>query len=182
MEPFLEVLGLEEQEELEVLALDVLLPVPSSVVAVAAGYELGVVVGFLANLTGLQLACALGWFVGQRAGRRPVEAAIGRSSRVTASHALDSLRGQLLFAIGRAVPVVAEGTVLLAGAAEVPPRRLMYAATVANLGVASVYAAAGSWSAVTGSALPATLGAIGVPALAVLLARVVRVGSARSAR
>lgn len=165
-----------------VLALDVILPVPSSIVAVAAGYELGGIVGTLANFLGLQIGCGLGWLVGQRAGGRPLEATVGSTSRATASQALNSLKGQLLFAIGRAVPVVAEGSVLLAGAAEVPPQRLLYVATVANVGVAGVYAVAGAWSAETGSAVPATLGAIGVPAVAILLAHRISARSSRAAR
>ena len=49
------------------LASDVFLPVPSSVVSTAAGYLLGLVPAILVSWGGLTAGCGLGYFAGMRA-------------------------------------------------------------------------------------------------------------------
>lgn len=152
------------------LTLDVLLPIPSSVVAVAAGHELGFAVGAFAVFVGLQAGCVSGWILGRASGRRGMRKALGAEPYARAGHALDRRSGWLAFGLGRAVPVLAEASVLLAGAADVPLRRFLLASTLANLGVALAYSGMGAWSAATGSPGPAVLGAVLLPGLAMVLA------------
>ena len=55
------------------LALDVVLPVPSSVVNVSAGTLLGVAVGTFACWTGMTLSCLLGYWIGATGGTRALD-------------------------------------------------------------------------------------------------------------
>ena len=63
------------------LAADVLLPVPSSFVSLAAGSALGVAVGTVVIWIGMTLGCACGWAVG-RGLLRPVSSVFSPSPNV----------------------------------------------------------------------------------------------------
>ena len=78
----------------------------------------------------------------------------------------------------RAVPVLAEASVLMAGVSRVPRRSFLLATAVSNLLVAAIYVAAGRRSADNGSLLVAVLVTMTVP-LAVLCAGRIERGGAR---
>lgn len=124
------------------LAADILAPVPSSFVCVAAGATLGVAAGTVVAASGLTCGCLLGFWLARRLGTRASTRVLGHDRRV-----LDAaLRqwGLLVLVVCRPVPVLAEATVLLVGAAEVPLGRATAAVASANLGVAAVYSALGA--------------------------------------
>jgi len=59
--------------EVAVLAVDLLLPVPSSMVATLGGAELGVVTGTACAWLGLTISAVAGWWLGRRAGGLALE-------------------------------------------------------------------------------------------------------------
>lgn len=63
------------------LATDIILPVPSSVVSVAAGMFLGFLWGTLASLTGMTISCLAGYWLGSKFGR-PLVTRICRQWRI----------------------------------------------------------------------------------------------------
>ena len=71
----------------------------------------------------------------------------------------------------RPIPVLAEASVLGAGLSRLPFRRFALLTTLANLGIAAVYSAAGAFAAGTGSLLLAFAGALLLPATVMLLTR-----------
>lgn len=109
------------------LALDVLLPVPSSLLGALLGGRLGFIAGFAATFVGLCASSAIGFLLG-----RLVPA---RLSKATLEQ--DTPSAALLF-LSRPIPVFAEATSLAAGATRMPLRLF---ATVSALGNA-LYAAA----------------------------------------
>jgi uncharacterized membrane protein YdjX (TVP38/TMEM64 family) len=58
--------------EIGVLAADLLLPVPSSLVATLGGAELGIAAGTACAWLGMTLGSLAGWWLGRTAGQRPV--------------------------------------------------------------------------------------------------------------
>ena len=70
----------------------------------------------------------------------------------------------------RAVPVLAEATVVFAGVARFPFNRFVIAIGIANLGIAATYAAIGAYAFDVNSFLLAFAGAIAVPAVAIGIA------------
>ena len=146
------------------LALDPLLPVPSSIVAVAAGSGLGLVGGSIAIFTGLMLGGLGGHSLGRWPGRTLAVRVLG--ARQVAGLVTPASRiGPLLLMASRPVPVVAEAVLLLAGAAGMPLRRVVLAIAPANAALALVWAGAGAASA-GGNWLPALAGAVLLPGLA----------------
>ncbi|HET9639000.1 MAG TPA: VTT domain-containing protein [Allosphingosinicella sp.] len=144
---------------------DVVLPIPSSLVSVAAVALFGWAGGFLIWI-GMTIGCGLGYWLGSRAGRPLAERFIGRGEVARAERIAGDL-GPAALVLTRAVPVLAEASTLAAGLAAMPLRRFALATGLANAGIAFVYAAWGAAAAgSSGSFLLLFAAAIAVPAVA----------------
>ncbi len=153
------------------LALDVFLPVPSSIVSTAAGVLLGFAGGAAVVFTGMMTACLVGYFIGSRASglaRRLVgDDGLARAADLARRHGDWALVGC------RPVPVLAEASVVFAGLVHAPFGRFVWLTATSNLGIALGYAAIGAFSMRVESFLLAFLGAMLVPGLAMVIAKVV---------
>jgi uncharacterized membrane protein YdjX (TVP38/TMEM64 family) len=131
------------------LVLDVVLPVPSSLVMIAHGAAFGPLLGAALSLLGSLGAALLGFAVGRRGGpllNRVVPAAERRRA-----DALLARWGVLAIVVTRPVPLLAETTVILAGASPLGWRRTAIAALVGSAPAAVLYALAGSVAAGLGN-------------------------------
>ncbi len=126
------------------LAIDVLLPVPSSVVSTAAGALFGFAAGTAVSWTGMTAGCALGYALGRLAtgvARRLVgDASLDRASKLAARH------GHWAIALTRPVPVLAEAGIVFAGIARAPAARSLAVAALANLVISVAWSALGAVS------------------------------------
>jgi uncharacterized membrane protein YdjX (TVP38/TMEM64 family) len=151
------------------LASDVFLPIPSTIVSAAAGALLGFWMGTVTVWAGMSAACVIGYAFGARASgaaRRFVGAdAIVRAERLAARY------GDYGLVLCRPVPVLAEASVILAGVVAAPRRRVFILTCSSNLGIAMVYAAVGAFAMEVQSFLLAFAAALVLPALAMILAR-----------
>ena len=144
------------------LAADVFLPVPSSIVSTASGAALGFLAGALTNLAGMTLGC----WLGHRAGRAASGAADPKLLKLWARY------GEWTLILTRAVPVLAEAAVLFAGMSRMPLRRFLLLTTLANAGIAVLYAAVGAFAMAWNSFLGAFAGSLLIPAAAQAIMRV----------
>jgi uncharacterized membrane protein YdjX (TVP38/TMEM64 family) len=152
------------------LATDVFLPVPSSVVATLAGYQLGVIGGTIAVWSGLTLGAVIGFALARWLGPRFV-AWMTRHSDLARTQRLTDRFGPLILVLGRGVPVLAEASVLLLGMHGLSWRRFLPPVLLANLGLAVAYAAFGEVAEKNGL-LPLALGvSIALPVVMVALFR-----------
>jgi uncharacterized membrane protein YdjX (TVP38/TMEM64 family) len=151
------------------LAFDVVLPVPSSIVSAAAGVLLGFWRGAAVVWGGMMVSCAIAYAIGARSSalaRRLVgDEGIARAAATAARY------GTFAIVLCRPVPVLAEASVIFAGVIHVPPGRFLAVCALANLGIAVGYAAIGAFSMRVDSFLAAFVGALAVPALGWLIAR-----------
>lgn len=157
---------------LALLAGDVVLPVPSSVVSAFAGALLGWKLAALVIWSGMTIGCALGYWLGASAGRGVAMRVVGAGELDRARRLFDNI-GPVALIITRAVPVLAEAGTLAAGAASMPFWLFMLATTVANIGVALAYAGIGAAAVSSGSFLIAFIGLATVPALGWMVWRLV---------
>lgn len=140
------------------LALDIVLPVPSSLLATAIGAALGPWLGTLVNAGGLTLGCAFGLLIG-RAGSPLARRLLG--GRLFAPFADGVARyGLVALVVCRAVPVLGEASVVALGAGRVPFGPALAASAAANLVLGAIYAfsggtALGLWLAIL---VPASAG------------------------
>ncbi|WP_044187039.1 TVP38/TMEM64 family protein [Hyalangium minutum] len=157
------------------LAADIVLPVPSSIVNTAAGSLLGFWGGVGAAWAGLMVSTVVGYFLGKGASATALHRLVGsQASRGTVAGA----DGTWTLVVFRTVPVLAEASVILAGFRRMPLRRFLVACALSNLGVAAAYSAIGAYAMDVGSFLLAFAGAIGVPALGMLLTRRLKASAA----
>jgi uncharacterized membrane protein YdjX (TVP38/TMEM64 family) len=149
------------------LAVDIIAPIPSSLIGTACGVVLGFGVGTLVGFTGLTISCVAGYALG-RLCRTPATRLAGDAQMRRLEQA-QARWGVWLLAALRPVPVLAEASVLFAGLTRQPLAQAAPVLLLANLGVAAVYAAIGAWASHINAFLPACLGAILLPGVGLWL-------------
>ncbi|MCA9440759.1 MAG: TVP38/TMEM64 family protein [Candidatus Omnitrophica bacterium] len=152
------------------LALDVFLPVPSSLVSTACGHYLGFFTGLIVSLVGMILGCFAGYGTGISLGRKAADRFVG-------THELERLEkggerwGDWMVAVFRPIPVLAEASVVYAGMSRIPFVRFTLVSSLANLGVSLVYAGIGAYAANINSFLVAFLASVILPGMAIFFSR-----------
>src|SRR4051812_37483758 len=145
------------------LAADLFLPIPSSIVMVLSGAAFGVFWGGLLSLVGSVGGEWLGFELVRHYGRRA-------SARMVGDEEIDRLgvvfarHGAAAVAVTRALPVVMETMSVVAGLSTMTRRTFVVASLVGTTPIVFVYAWAGAVSRQTGSIVPATIMLIAVAA------------------
>lgn len=152
------------------LAADILIPTPSSLVSTAAGFLLGLLPGTLTSTIGMMMTCLIGYELGRRMGRPFVLRMVGEDELRRLENLYNRL-GDWVIVVCRPVPVLAEASVMFAGAAALDWRRFTLLSLLSNLAVSLVYAFVGAFAADVNSFLLAFFGSISVPALVMWLVR-----------
>ena len=152
------------------LALDVFLPVPSSIVSTGAGVLLGFWRGAVVIWLGMTIGCVIGYAFGARAAaaaRRLVgEESLARAGKVMERH------GPWALVICRPIPVLAEASIVFAGLVRTPVMPVLVLTAWSDLGISLAYAAVGAYSVKVQSFLLTFLGAIALPGLAMLAGKI----------
>lgn len=143
------------------LAFDIFLPVPSSLVSTAAGALLGFWGGLATSWIGMCAGCALGYALG---GSLPAP----ERDRM---HKAWTRYGDWALILFRAIPVLAEASVFFAGLSRMPRSRFAALVAVSNFAISAVYAGAGAFSAERDTFLWAFAGAILLPGAGLLIWR-----------
>lgn len=125
------------------LAADIALPVPSSIVIVLAGAILGPVEGAIAAACGLTAGALAGFVAAREFGATHVRRWIGEREFVAISALLQRHNG-LVLTLLRPVPVLSETSVLIAGAMGLPIGKTLLFVVLANAGVCTFYAVLGA--------------------------------------
>jgi membrane protein DedA with SNARE-associated domain len=146
------------------LAVDVVLPIPASLVMVAAAVALPPLVAFLSCFAGLMLSCVLGYGIGWRLGE-PILARMATADRRAALSSWFARYGVVVVAACRSVPVLAELSVVMAGTARARAIPFLAVCLAANAAVAAIYVALGAQVSDTWSFLAAFAASCTVPAL-----------------
>jgi uncharacterized membrane protein YdjX (TVP38/TMEM64 family) len=128
------------------LATDVFLPVPSSLVSTLAGGQLSLFGATAASWVGLTLGASLGYVVGKRLGR-PLAERLTEPQDLQRMEPLLQRHGTFVLVVTRALPILAEATVLLVGVHRLGWRRFLPPVLLSNLGIALAYSALGRYSA-----------------------------------
>jgi membrane protein DedA with SNARE-associated domain len=158
------------------LALDVLLPIPSSVVGALLGGRLGFAAGFACAFIGLCVGHAVGYALGRLvpakwAAPRTAVASDPRSSRPTAAGELERAPTLAVVFLSRPVPVLAEAVAITAGAARMRWPHFLASATLGNAVYAGALAANGAALLPQGLAGPGLILPMALPVVAYALWR-----------
>lgn len=146
------------------LSTDILLPIPSSLVSTLGGWRLGWQMGTLCSWLGMNAGSMLGFSLARRWGH-PFALRLARREDLERMQQLSDRVGPLVLVLTRAVPILAEASVLLLGIHRLAWRRFLPPITLSNLGIALAYSAFGS-VAQRHNWLPQALAvAVGMPVL-----------------
>jgi uncharacterized membrane protein YdjX (TVP38/TMEM64 family) len=159
------------------LAADIALPIPASVLGLAGGAALGVLAGTLTVTLGLTIACLGGYCLG-RVGGPPVLARFLVAHEREALERLAARHGVLALVLCRPLPVLGEASVILAGTARLPLLPVLLATTAANAGLGLAYAALGGLANDGRMLVLSFIASLAIPGLGWLLLRAVRRPSA----
>jgi uncharacterized membrane protein YdjX (TVP38/TMEM64 family) len=152
------------------LSTDVFLPVPSSLISTFAGTVLGVWLATLASWLGLTAAAVFG-FAAARAIGRPLAVRFSSELELDRLDRLSERFGPRVLVLVRALPVLAEASVLLFGATRLSWRRFLPPVALANLGIAALYSVLGHFGR-TQHVMPYVLAAsVALPLLATTMVR-----------
>lgn len=124
------------------LASDILLPIPSSVVSTFAGRMLGFWGGAAASWCGMTLGAGLVFALVRFVGR-PLARRLAGDEELTRVDVLAQRFGVMTLVLTRPIPVLAEAAVLLLATTTLAGWRFFAAVALANLGLAAGYAALG---------------------------------------
>lgn len=126
------------------LVVDVVAPVPSSIVMLVNGMLFGSVWGTLLSVVGGAGAAWIGFWIGKRSesvGRRWLgEGALIRASAFFQKH------GMLAVIVSRPVPILAEAVTIIAGMSKMPVQKFFPAVLLGLLPTAIIYAVAGAYA------------------------------------
>ena len=151
------------------LATDILLPIPSSVISTLSGWQLGWFWGTVATWIGMNLGAAIGFALARRFGRT-FALIFSRGEDLERMREVMDRHGPTVLALTRAMPVFAEASVLIAGIHRLAWGRFLTVVLFSNLGIAISYAAFGDYAErnqwlplalVVSVALPVLVAAIG---------------------
>lgn len=151
------------------LAVDVLLPIPSSLVSTSAGFLLGFAAGTLASLAGMTVSCLAAYALGLLGGRPLCLRLIGASELAQLEH-FNRRFGIWMIIVTRPVPVLADASTLCAGMGRMPFGRYLAMTSLSNFGISAAYSAVGAFATARHSFLLAFAGAMLLPLLAMSLA------------
>jgi len=154
------------------LAADVVLPVPSSVIGTVLGAALGVWAGTLVGAAGLTAGCLCGYGLGRILMSRRARKFVGEADVRRATAWLERY-GIAALVVCRAVPVLAEASVLAAGALRMPAVPVFAATALSNLGISAVYATVGASASDGQTFLLAALLAMAVPSVVLVAAKLI---------
>jgi uncharacterized membrane protein YdjX (TVP38/TMEM64 family) len=138
------------------LALDVFLPIPSSVVMVLSGALFGVVPGALLALVGSVSGEWLGFEMVRRY-RQPMATALIGEHEVDRFHRLFDRHGVIAVIVTRPLPIVMETMSLIAGLSQMKRHVFLAASLAGTIPIVFVYAYAGALSREAGSLVPAAV-------------------------
>jgi uncharacterized membrane protein YdjX (TVP38/TMEM64 family) len=155
------------------LAADILLPVPSTVMAAGLGALLGAPLGIAATALGLTLGCAMGFFLGKALGHDFALRELGPTDFAYLANLLDRY-GLWLLALCRPVPVLAEASVIAARVMGLRALPVLIVTALANLVFAAVYAGLGASAEGPHGFLAAFVLSLALPGIALLVAKRMR--------
>jgi uncharacterized membrane protein YdjX (TVP38/TMEM64 family) len=137
-----------------VLAVDLFLPVPSSVVMILSGVAFGVPLGATLSFVGSLIGNLIGFETTRRYGHAVASSFIAEDE-LHRLHTLFERNGAVVILITRPVPVVMETTSLVAGLSGMRRSTFVAASAAGTIPVAILYAYAGAVTRAVGNVVPA---------------------------
>ena len=129
---------------LGLLSVDILLPVPSSMISTMAGWHLGWWQGTIVSTVGMSIGAILGFALARRFGKR-IALWFAKPEDLEHMEKVTDRIGPITVMVTRGVPVLAEASVFLVGINKLSWRRFLPGVLVTNFAVSLAYAKFGDY-------------------------------------
>lgn len=150
------------------LASDIVLPLPSSLIAVFLGAKLGWLAGSAAIFLGLMSGSLIGFGMGWVVGRKVLDRMISERGQELYTR-LEHRMSYWALALCRSVPMLAEASVIAAGVAKLDIKKTLPMLLMSNLCLAILYSLFGFYGDQHASPMLLFAGGILVPACGMLV-------------
>ncbi|MFT6372823.1 MAG: 3-dehydroquinate synthase [Gammaproteobacteria bacterium] len=121
------------------LAADIILPTPSSLVSLAAALTFGALLGSILIFVGMSICCLLGYYLGRCGHSISIEKTDNnKTNQSTTSNWLQRW-GPWSLLLSRPIPVLAETSVVMAGVTKLPLRKFLLYTIPANAIISAAY-------------------------------------------
>jgi uncharacterized membrane protein YdjX (TVP38/TMEM64 family) len=133
------------------LALDIILPIPSSLVMIANGTLFGAPVGFGISMIGGIIASMTGFFLGRSSS--PWISKIASPSELAKAEELMHKFGMVAIIVTRPVPLLSETMAIIAGTSSITTTQMIFASIAGLFPAALIYALTGAYALTLDSGL-----------------------------
>ncbi len=161
------------------LALDVVLTTPSSIISTVLGARFGILGGTAIGFVAMTISCWIGYLLGKTV-RGTTAGRLISEKHIAQLHQFSERFGTWSLVILRPVPVLAEASTIFAGLGAMPFGRYMLVTGAANFGISLGYSCVGALATDWNSFLLAFLGALLIPGVLLGVARHMHREEARS--
>ena len=127
------------------LSLDIFLPIPSSGVSTFAGQTLGLFWGTITSWVGMTVGACMGFATAKWLGKSVFKKYSSEDDQAALSQ-FGEQHGDILLIATRALPLLAEASVLLLGTTSYPWRKFLPWVLLMNLIISLLYAGLGEWA------------------------------------
>lgn len=155
------------------LALDLFLPIPSSMVMIVNGVLFGFWWGGLISFIGSMLAAVIGFWLCRRYGIKVFTKLVGKAEMKEMNRYFEKV-GPYGIILSRPVPMLAEAVSCMAGLTKMKTWKFLLATMLGTLPICFIYSYAGNTSAEIENLIPAFLICIFIPVIGWMIMRVAR--------
>ena len=125
------------------LALDILLPVPSSIIMISCGHLFGILWGSLITFTGMMTSCLLGYYIGLTSGKLWLKE---DSNSFKQAQRILTKWGEVALILTRPIPVLSESVIILAGVEKMPLGKALMASALGLAPTCIIYSIVGHYA------------------------------------
>lgn len=154
------------------LALDIILPIPSSLVMIANGTLFGATLGFAISMLGGIIASMVGYFLG-RTSSPWINKIAGQEELVKAEELMQRF-GMVAIIVTRPVPLLSETMSIIAGTSSITATQMFFASIAGIFPAALIYAITGAYALTLDSGLYSFILVIGVAGIFWLAGHILR--------
>lgn len=145
---------------ISLLGLDILLPIPGSIIMIGNGAIFGTLIGAAVSLIGALIANITGYFIGKKSGQW-LHRFVTIEERQQASRLMQRW-GMIAVIVTRPIPILSESVIVMAGTTLLPFNRMLLATFLGLLPSVLIYAITGAYAVTIGNQVLGFLIVIGI--------------------
>ena len=142
------------------LGLDILLPIPASIIMIANGAVFGIMLGAMISLVGALIANITGYLIGKKSSQW-LDRFVTQQEREQANQLMQRW-GMVALIVTRPIPILSESVIVMAGTTRLPFNHMLLATVLGLLPGVLIYALTGAYAITVSNQIIGFLIVIGI--------------------